>query len=147
MPVLAEPLSQLFILSLSAGVFPDQWRIARIAPICKDGYSDIRSNYRPILVLPVIPKLFEELVNGQYNKFLVSNHFLYSHQSRFRRPHSVLTCLLKCTNAWYLNTENDKYSSVTFIDLKKAFDTFNHEILVKKLQIYGIRGKELLWFK
>ena len=77
----------------------------------------------------------------------MSNHLLYSHQSSFRRLHSVLTCLLKYTNDWYLNTENGKYTSVTFIDLKKAFDTVNHEILVKKLQTYGIRGKELLWFK
>ena len=147
MPVLAEPLSQLFNLSLSAGVFPDQWKIARIAPIYKEGHSDIRSNYRPISVLPVISKLFEKLVNDQYYNFLVSNHLMYSHQSSFRRLHSVLTCLLKCTNDWYLNTENGKYTSVTFIDLKKAFDTVNHEILAKKLQIYGIRGKELLWFK
>ena len=46
--ILAEPLSQLFNLSLSAGIFPDQWKIARIAPIYKDGKSDNRSNYRPI---------------------------------------------------------------------------------------------------
>ena len=77
----------------------------------------------------------------------MSNHLLHSHQSSFRRLYSVLTCLLKCTNDWFLNTENGKYTSVTFIDLKKAFDTVNHEILAKKLQIYGIRGKELLWFK
>ena len=147
MLTLAEPLSQLFNLSLSAGVFPNQWKIARIAPIYKDGDSDIRSNYRPISVLPVISKLFEKLINDQYYNFLLSNHLLYSHQSSFRRLHSVLTCLLKCTNDWYLNTENGKYTLVTFIDLKKAFDTVNHEILVKRLQIYGIRGKELLWFK
>ena len=134
----------VFNLSMSAGVFPEQWKIARIAPIYKDGQSDIRSNYRPISVLPVISKLFEKLVNDQYYNFLVSNHLLYSHQSSFRRLLLVLTCLLKCTNDWYLNTENGKYTSV---DLKKAFDTVNDEILVKKLQIYGIRGKELLWFK
>ena len=109
--------------------------------------SDIRSNHRPISVLPVISKLFEKLVNDQYYNFLFSNHLLCSHQSSFRRLHTVLTCLLKCTNDWYLNTENGKYTSVTFINFKKAFDTVNHEILVKKLQIYGIRGKELLWFK
>ena len=147
MPALAEPLSQLFNLSLSAGVFPNQWKIARIAPIYKDGHSDIRSNYRPISVLPVISKLFEKLVNDQYHNFLVSNHLLYSHQSSFRHLHSVLTCLLKCTNDWYLNTENGKYTSVTFIVLKKAFDSVTHEMLVKKLKIYEIRGKELLWFK
>ena len=63
---------------LSAGVFPDQWKIAKIAPICMDGLSDIRSNYQPISVLPVISKLFEKLVYDQYYNFLVSNHLLYS---------------------------------------------------------------------
>ena len=76
MPVLAKPLSQLFNFSLSAGVFPDQWKIARIAPIYKGGHSDIRSNYRPISVLPVISTLFEKLVNDQYHNFLVSNQSL-----------------------------------------------------------------------
>ena len=61
--------------------------------------------------------------------------------------HSVLTCLLKCTNDWYLNVDKGKFTSVTFIDLKKAFDTVNHEILLKKLYLYGIREKEFRWFR
>ena len=61
--------------------------------------------------------------------------------------HSVLTCLLKCTNDWYLNIDKGKFTSVTFIDLKKAFDTVNHEILLKKLYLYGIREKEFRWFR
>ena len=145
--ILAEPLSQLFNLSLSAGIFPDQWKIARIAPIYKDGKSDNRSNYRPISVLPVISRLFEKLVYDQYYNFLVSGRLLYSQQSSFRLLHSVLTCLLKCTNDWYLNIENGTYTSVTFIDLKKAFDTVNHEILINKLKLYGVAGKELRWFQ
>ena len=144
MSILAKPLSQLFNLSLSAGIFPDQWKIDRIAPIYKKGKSD---NYRPISVLPVISRLFEKLVYDQYYHFLVSNRLLYSQQSSFRLLHSVLTCLSKCTNDWYLNIENGTYSSVTFIDLKKAFDTVNHEILINKLQLYGVAGKELRWFQ
>ena len=62
MSILSEPLSLLFNLSLSAGIFPDQWKIARIAPIYKDSKSDNRSNYRPISALPVISRLFEKLV-------------------------------------------------------------------------------------
>ena len=60
--------------------------------------------------------------------------------------HSVLTCLLKCTNDWYLNSETSEYTAVTFIDLKKAFDTVNHDILVQKLEHYGDRNKEIRWF-
>ena len=147
MPILASPLSQLFNLSMSQGLFPDSWKIARVAPIHKTGPTDDQSNYRPISVLPVVSRLFEKLVFDQMYSFLNDNKLLYSKQSGFRMLHSVLTCLLKCTNDWYLNIDKGKFMSVTFIDLKKAFDTVNHEILLKKLYLYGIREKEFRWFR
>ena len=67
-----------------AGAFPDQWKIARIVPIYKEGLSDIRSNCRPISVSLVISKLLERLVCNKYYNFLVSNHHLYSYQPSFR---------------------------------------------------------------
>ena len=60
--------------------------------------------------------------------------------------HSLLTSLLHCTNDWYLDINKGQYKSVAFIDLKKAFDTVDHQILLKKLHVYGIQGKEYLWF-
>ena len=60
--------------------------------------------------------------------------------------HSVLSCLLKCTNDWCLTLEGGKYSAATFVDLKKAFDTINHDILLQKLELYSIHDKELKWF-
>ena len=107
------------------------------------GKSDNRANYHPISVLPVISKLFEKLVYEQYYNYLVSNSLLYSQQSSFGTLLSVLTSLLKCTNDWSLNIDNGKYTSVIFIDLKKAFDMVNREILINKLPIYGTAGKEL----
>ena len=62
MPILASPLCQLFNLSMSQGLFPDSWKIARVAPIYKTGPTDDQSNYRPISVLPVVSRLFEKLV-------------------------------------------------------------------------------------
>ena len=122
-------------------------RIARVAPIYKDGSEDENSNYRPISVLPIISRLFEKLVYDQFYGFLNVNKLLFSQQSSFRLLHSVLTCLLKCTNNWYLNLENSEYTAVTFIDLKKAFDTVNHDILIQKLEHYGVQNKEIRWFR
>ena len=55
--------------------------------------------------------------------------------------------MLECTNDWYLNLEGGKYTAVTFVDLKNAFDTVNHEILLQKLELYGIHNKEMKWFR
>ena len=75
------------------------------------------------------------------------NKLLFSQQSSFKLQHSALTCLLKCTNDWYLNLENSKYTAASFVDLKKSFDTVNHGILILKLEHYGVKNKELRWFR
>ena len=102
-----------------------------MAPIFKGGKPDDRSNYRPISVLPVVSRLFEKLV---------------SHQSGFRSLHSVVTCLLKGTSDWYIDIDNGRYTAMTFIDLKKAFDTVDHQILLDKMHFYGITGHAHKWF-
>ena len=72
---------------------------------------------------------------------------IFTDQSGFRALHSVLTSLLKCTNDWYLNIDKGKYTAVVYIDLKKAFDTVDHDILLRKLNFCGLKGKELSWFR
>ena len=101
------------------GEFPNNWKIARVSPIYKEGSPDERSNYRPISVLPVLSRLFEKLVYNQLYKYLDRHKFLYKHQSGFRSIHSVVTCLLSNTNEWYLNLDDKKYTGIVFIDLKK----------------------------
>ena len=121
MPVVANSLCILFNKSIEHGVFPDSWKTARVAPIYKAGPADERSNYRPISVLPVISRLFEKLVYSQIYNYLNENNFLYKHQSGFRHLHSVVTCLLKNTNNWYINVDDRKYTGLIFLDLKKSF--------------------------
>ena len=136
----------LFNLSLFSGKFPDCWKIARVAPIFINGQRDDRSNYRPISVLPFTSRLFEKLLYDQFYDCLSTNKLTYRHQSGFRSLHSVVTCFMKNTNDWYLNIDKGEHTGLIFIDLKKAFDTVDHNIHSQKLAKYGVNGLEHDWF-
>ena len=146
LPVVGGSLCDLFNKSLFAGKCPEDWKIVRIAPIFKNKARDDRSNYRPISVLPFITRLFEKLIFNQFYDYLDANKSLYEHQSGFRLLHSVTTALMASTNDWYLNIDKGKYTGLIFIDLKKAFDTVDHEILLEKIKMYGVTGMEHDWF-
>ena len=118
---------QSFInLSLSSGVFSDRWKVARVAPIFKEGLSDDRLNYWPISVLPAASRLFEKLVYDQLYRYLDENKLKCLQQSGFRSLHSIVTCLLKCMDDWSINIDKGKFTAMILIDLKKAFDTVDH---------------------
>ena len=97
-------------------MFPDSWKTARVVPSFNNGERDDRSNCRSTSVLPVLSRLFEELVHDQLYNYLDKNKHLCIFQSGFRTLHSVVTCLLKSTIDWYVNIDNSKVSAVIFID-------------------------------
>ena len=134
-----------FNLSLSLGLFPYSWEIARVASVFKSGLADESCNYRPISVLPVVSRLSEKLIYDQLYNYLYSNILIFGNQSAYRQSLSVVSRLLKCTNDWYLNLEGGKYAATISVDPKKAFNTVNHDILQPKLKLNGIHHKELKW--
>lgn len=146
-PVISSSLVQIFNVSIETSTFPDAWKIARVTPIYKEGEKSEKSNYRPISVLPVISRLFEKLIFDQLYQYMNENGFLSPDQSGFRALHSTITCLLKCTDDWYNGMDKGILTGMIFIDLKKAFDTVDHEILCQKLAHYGVLSRELSWFK
>ena len=131
-PVITTSLTYIINLSIRSGIFPDDWKIARVSPVFKEDINSDPNNYRPISVLPIVSKLIERIVFNQLYSFLVENDLLADSQHGFRPKHSTLTALLEATNEWYLNIDNDLLNGVLFLDLKKAFDTVDHNILLKK---------------
>ena len=147
LPFIENSLACLFNTSLVTSQFPDSWKLARVTPIFKEGDKAEKSNYRPISVLPVISRLFEKLVTNQLYQHMNDNGYFSPDQSGFLRLHSTVTCLLQNTDDWYHGLDLGKLVGLVFIDLKKAFDTVDHDILCKKLEYYGIQQRELAWFK
>ena len=149
LPLIIEPICHIFNLSLQTGFIPMELKTAKVVPIYKSDDKHSFNNYRPISLLSSLSKLLEKIVAKQMVGFLYKHKILYKHQYGFRNGHStchpVLHFLDKIILA--LNKPNPEYTLGIFLDLKKAFDTVDHGVLLAKLNHYGFRGLANTWFK
>ena len=144
---ISYPLSIIFNLSFHTGKFPDLLKSAKVIPIFKKGSKLTTSNYRPISLLSNLNKILEKLMFNRVYSFLEKNNILYHLQFGFRQKHSTNHTLVDITETIREALDNGKLACGVFIDLQKAFDTVNHDILTSKLHHYGIRGTSNNWFK
>ena len=137
---IAGIISALINNSFSTGHFPSELKIARVCPIFKDGCKKTLSNYRPISLLPSFSKIYEKAMYKRLQRYLDSKKILIKNQYGFRTKHSSYMAILDMCDNISKSFDNGEFSVGIFIDLQKAFNTLNHEILLAKLRHYGIRG-------
>ena len=142
-----SPLTHLINCSLQSGIFPDELKLARVVPIFKAGDPAQVSNYRPISVLTTFSKIIEKIVYNHLLDFLSKNEALYEYQFGFRPSHSTQQAIITLVDRITKSLDNGNFAVAILLDLKKAFDTVDHKILLKKLYAYGIRGIFLKWFE
>ena len=145
---LYKPIALIINQSLGTGIFPDKLKIAKVHPIHKGNDLDLNTlnNYRPISILPCISKIFERIIYNQLYEYFNSHDLLYESQYGFRLDHSTEFAAIELTNSIHDHLSNGFNPIVVYMDLSKAFDTLNHDILVNKLKHYGVNNTELNWF-
>ena len=144
--LLINPLVSIINMSFKEGIFPSLNKQAIVCPIHKK--EDIKrcENYRPISLLPNMSKIFERLMYIRLEDFLNSSDIMYKFQFGFRKGYSTNHALLSIVEQIRNALDNKMFTCGVFIDLEKAFDTVNHQILLSKLDHYGIRGVANAWF-
>ena len=129
----ALSLTGILNQSLVTGIFPPDWKLAKVSPTFKNESKSDLNNYWPISVFPTVAKIFEKVIYDQLYHYLSNeNGLLNSGQSRFPSLRRTLTGLLDTNDNWCDNIDRGLLNGVIFIDLKKAFDTIDHEIILKK---------------
>ena len=145
--IFAYNLTLIYNKSIEKGEYPDNMKLAKVIALYKKGEKYITDNYRPISLLSSFNKVFEKLICKQLLSYFESNGLLYDFQFGFRKKYSTSLALIESTDSIRGLVDEGFYVLGIFVDLTKAFDTVDHEILLNKLDNYGIRGHANLFFK
>ena len=128
-------------------MYPHKLKIGKVVPIHKKGDSTLVNNYRPISILNTINKIFEKILHARLTKYIDDFDLIYKYQFGFRKNHSTELALIEMVDQIKMSLDSGKITCGIFVDLSKAFDTVNHDILIGKLDHYGISGKALKLIK
>lgn len=144
---LATPLSHIINLSMSEGLFPSKLKISVIKPAFKKGDKGNSDNYRPIALIPIISKIFENVIYTRLTNFFAKCNILSNRQFGFRKHLSTTLAILELLEEIAICRDKRTPITAIFMDMTKAFDFVQHNLLLDKLYRYGIRGTCADWIK
>lgn len=131
--VITSGITHIINQSIHLGIFRDLLKEASVIPILKNGNKDDPNNYRPISILPSMSKIFERHIASQLQKYFKLTNIIHSTQSGFRQNHSCHTALIHLIDTWLKDIDTGKYVGAVFLDLRKAFDLVDHQVLLHNL--------------
>ncbi len=140
--IIIEHLKLIINQMLNSETFPDLLKVAKVTPIYKKDDEMEFSNYRPISLLPAISKIFEKVIFNQTYEYFTKQKFFYKSQNGFRNEHSTEYATLEIIDRIMIEMDKNETPINIYLDLSKALDTLYHNILLQKLNYYGIKGNK-----
>ncbi len=147
LPYILQPLTDIVNCSLRESLFPSAWKLSEIIPLLKEGDHEIAKNNRPISLLLAASKICERVVLEQFTAYVEQKKCLSVHQRGNRKLHSTETLNLFISDKILKSMDDKEVVAVILLDLSKAFDSIDHVLLLKKLQVLGVSDDALSWFK
>ena len=144
---LKDPITHVMNTSLRTSIVPQKLKIAKVMPVYKKDEKTDPGNYRPISLLSILDKILEKLVCKRLVDFLEEHKIFYKYQFGFRAKHSTVQAVTEIVDNIIEEMKNGRLVAGIYMDLSKAFDTVDHEILLHKCEHNGIRGQALQWLK
>ena len=146
-PVISKSLESVVNSSLENGIVQDDWEKARVIPVYKnEGEINDENNFRPISAISHIAKMIESLVSKQVIEYLEDHAFVSMDRSAYLKRHSTQISLHRVIDDWLDQMNDNSLTGACLLDISQCFDSIKHEILLKKLEMYGIIDNELNWF-
>ena len=140
-------LTKIYRLSYESGKVPAGMKIAHIKPLFKSGEKNSPNNYRPVSITSVLSKILESILKDHFETHIQSFDIMHTSQHGFCRGRSTSSNMLKFWNEVTDIVDKSGSVSIVYTDLRKAFDSVPHDLLIYKIQKYGIKGKNLKWIE
>ena len=143
--IIDKPLHHIITLSLMSSRFPSSWKYSKVIPLHKKDCKLECKNYRPVAILSPLSKILEKVVYEQMYNYFSRNKIFHPNLHGYRHGRSTQTALMTMYDRWVKTAVAGQVSGVVLLDLSAAFDLVDPDLLIRKLEIYGIEKEGLEW--